>query len=70
MAALGFGLVFASYYFSLQGWVLLKGYDITPAQMWSPIWPPGAGSTTGTGEKKTGTSGEKSATDPTSGVAE
>lgn len=45
MAALAIGLVFIGYAIGLQGYCLIKGYDVTPKQLWSPIWPPGAANT-------------------------
>jgi len=42
MAAIGIGLVWASYTAILYGYCLFKGYDVTPQQLLSPSWPPGA----------------------------
>lgn len=42
MAALAVGLAFLGYAVGLQGYCLLKGYDIQAKELWSPIWPPGS----------------------------
>ena len=55
MAALGIGLVFIGYAIGLNGYCLFKGYDVTPKELWSPIWPPGrTTSSVDTGTSKTG----------------
>lgn len=42
MAALGIGLIFIGYSSGLYGYCLFRGYDITPKQLFSSAWPPGA----------------------------
>lgn len=43
MAAIAFGLLWASYTAGLYGYCLIRGYDITPKQLLSFEWPPGSG---------------------------
>jgi hypothetical protein len=46
MVAIGFGLLWVSYTGGLWAYCLLRGYDITPAQLINPVhpytgpWPP------------------------------
>lgn len=42
MAAIGIGLVWASYTAVLYGYCIFRGYNVTPAQLLSSEWPPGA----------------------------
>lgn len=42
MLALGMGLLFVGYTVSLYGYILIKGYDISFAQMFGSNWPPTA----------------------------
>jgi len=42
VAAIGIGLVWISYTTVLYGYCLFRGYDVTPKQLLSPQWPPGA----------------------------
>jgi hypothetical protein len=42
MAAIGIGLVWAAYTAGLYGYCLFRGYNVTPAQLLSSTWPPGA----------------------------
>lgn len=39
MAAIGMGLGLIAYGMMFNGWVLLKGYDLTFNQIWAPNWP-------------------------------
>lgn len=45
MLVLGMAFTFAAYSVGSYGWVLIKGFNITPRQWWSPLhpytWPPG-----------------------------
>lgn len=41
MAGLGIALVWLGYSFGLYGYCLLKGYNVTPKQLFSANWPPG-----------------------------
>lgn len=47
MAAIGIGLVFIAYTTGLYGYCLIRGYDITPKQLFSSSWPPGSDETKG-----------------------
>jgi hypothetical protein len=40
MAALGLALVWAGYTTGLYGYCLLRGYNVSPKQLFSPFWPP------------------------------
>lgn len=40
MVALAFGLVWLSYSLMLYGYILVRGYDVTPGQLLSSTWPP------------------------------
>lgn len=40
MAALGLALVWAGYTAGLYGYCLLRGYNVSPKQMFSIAWPP------------------------------
>ncbi len=42
MAGLGIALIWVSYSFGLYGYCLLKGYNVTPKQLFGPNWPPGS----------------------------
>lgn len=42
MAALGIGLVFLGYAGGLYGYCLFRGYNVTPKDLFSSSWPPGA----------------------------
>jgi hypothetical protein len=39
MAALGIGLIIVGYGIAFNGYCLIKGYDLTLTQIWSPNWP-------------------------------
>ena len=40
MAAIGIGLVLVGYAGILYGYCLIRGYDVTPKQLFSSTWPP------------------------------
>ena len=46
MIAAGMALVWIGYGFGVWGWSLMKGYDLGPGDIWSPVrfyqghWPP------------------------------
>lgn len=41
MGAIGIGLAFVGYTLGLYGFILLKGYNISFKELWSPTnWPP------------------------------
>jgi hypothetical protein len=63
MAALGIGLIFISYSASLYGYCLFRGYNVTPKDLFSQSWPPGArfdakGAGEATGKAITGAAGD------------
>lgn len=44
MVAIGMGLLFAGYAVALYGYCLIRGYNVTFADVFKPAWP-GAGGT-------------------------
>lgn len=42
MVAIGIGLLFLAYTAGLYGYCLIRGYNITPKQLFSSTWPPAA----------------------------
>lgn len=40
MVALGLGLVWAGYASALYGYMLIRGYNVSPKQIFSIAWPP------------------------------
>ena len=49
MAALGIGVSWVAYSAILYGYCLFRGYNITPKQLMSRTWPPGAAKNQTTG---------------------
>ena len=39
MVAIGIALLWASYGLGLQGYALVRGYDMTPGSFWNPVHP-------------------------------
>jgi hypothetical protein len=42
VVAIGMGLLFAGYAVAIWGYCLVRGYDVTFAQVFSPTWSPAA----------------------------
>lgn len=40
MAGIGIALLFVAYSAGLYGYCLLRGYNVTPKQLFSTVWPP------------------------------
>lgn len=40
MAGIGIGLLLVGYATGLYGYCLIRGYDVTPKQLFSSTWPP------------------------------
>lgn len=40
MIGLGIGLIWVGYAAGLYGYLLIRGYDVTPKQLLSTSWPP------------------------------
>jgi hypothetical protein len=40
MAAIGMALVFVGYSVGLYAYILIRGYNVSPKQLFSSTWPP------------------------------
>jgi len=40
MAGIIIGVLFLAYTYGLYGYCLLRGYNVTPGQLFSSTWPP------------------------------
>ena len=66
MIAIGLGVVFGAYTAGIWGYCLLKSYDVTFIQLFSPVWPGArAAQTAPAAGRKLGTiTGNAQVTDP------